>query len=169
MWQLAFLATTKKLLKYCQLGHYIDIRAVRSYFPNLDGLRFTGFLFIFFAHAFAGSGSLVEDFMSGNIHSLNYLGFVGLDFFFVLSSFLITWTLLSEAEEKKEIHFGKYFLRRALRIWPLYFLILGMGFGGKAILDNFGVSTEELPPLYYFLTFTLNFNIIADGTGFLFF
>ena len=102
-------------------------------------------------------------------HSLNYLGFVGLDFFFVLSAFLITWTLLSEAEEKKSIHFGKYFLRRGLRIWPLYFLVVGMGFGGKLVLDNYGLASEELPNILYFLSFTLNFQIIGEGTDFLFF
>lgn len=103
------------------------------------------------------------------LHELNYLGFVGLDFFFVLSSFLITFTLLAEYGERGSMQFGKYFVRRSLRIWPLYFLVVGMGFFGRWILAKWGIASEELPSLWYFLSFTLNFGIISDGTHFLFF
>ncbi|MCC7301431.1 MAG: acyltransferase [Bacteroidia bacterium] len=142
---------------------------MNAYLPNLDGLRFIGFCFIFFAHAFSGATEESTAQFGDMLRDLNYLGFVGLDFFFVLSSFLITYTLLNEAERRSRVDFKKYFVRRALRIWPLYFLLIGMGFAGQWILARWGIDSEPLPSIGYFLSFTLNFGIISDGTHFLFF
>ena len=142
----------------------------RAYFGNLDGLRFIGFLFIFFAHAFiSNSEDTKAEGLFRAFESLDYLGFAGLDFFFVLSAFLITYTLLEEKHKAGNILYGRYFLRRSLRIWPLYFLIVGMGFGAKYIVGYFGIEAETLPPLWSFLTFTLNFHIASNGFDFLFF
>jgi peptidoglycan/LPS O-acetylase OafA/YrhL len=48
----------------------------------------------------------------------------GLQVFFVLSAFLITDLLLRERERFGTIHIQAFFLRRALRIWPLYFAFI---------------------------------------------
>lgn len=146
-----------------------DIWTVRTYFANLDGLRFFGFLFIFFSHAISGATEDSTAKFGDVFHDLNYLGFVGLDFFFVLSAFLITFTLLEESRIQGKVHFGNYFMRRSLRIWPLYFLVVGMGFLGRWILSLYGIDSEPLPSVWYFLSFTLNFGVIFDGTHFLFF
>ena len=48
-------------------------------------------------------------------------------FFFVLSGFLITYLLLNE-KEKREISVRAFYIKRVLRIWPLYFLIIAASF-----------------------------------------
>lgn len=56
------------------------------------------------------------------------LGKNGVHLFFVLSGFLITYLLLKEKEEYQSIFLKKFFYRRILRIWPLYYLIVFIGF-----------------------------------------
>ena len=46
--------------------------------------------------------------------------------FFVLSGFLITYLLLNEKNKYGTISFKKFYLRRILRIWPLYYLIIAL-------------------------------------------
>ncbi|MBP1224038.1 acyltransferase family protein [Flavobacterium sp. 1355] len=52
----------------------------------------------------------------------------GVYLFFVLSGFLITFLLLKEKEKLNTIQFKKFYLRRIFRIWPLYYLIILIGF-----------------------------------------
>lgn len=56
------------------------------------------------------------------------LGGLGVVFFFVLSGFLITFLLLKEKENSGTISVVKFYSRRVLRIWPLYFLLMIIGF-----------------------------------------
>jgi peptidoglycan/LPS O-acetylase OafA/YrhL len=56
------------------------------------------------------------------------LGSLGVIFFFVLSGFLITFLLLQEKTVTGTIAVKKFYLRRILRIWPLYYLIVLLGF-----------------------------------------
>jgi peptidoglycan/LPS O-acetylase OafA/YrhL len=51
-------------------------------------------------------------------------GSLGVNLFFVLSGFLITTLLLREKNTKQTIHLKNFYIRRILRIWPLYFIIL---------------------------------------------
>mgnify|MGYP000751166612 CR=1 FL=1 len=53
------------------------------------------------------------------------LGRLGVALFFVLSGFLITYLLLAEKQKTGTIAIRKFYIRRVLRIWPLYFLIVG--------------------------------------------
>ena len=101
----------------------------KFYLPQLDGLRFFAFLLIFFCH-FDDAGiyfpnSLVFSRLFSFLHSR---GWVGVDLFFVLSAFLITKLLLLEYKEKHTISLRAFWIRRALRIWPLYYLMLGICF-----------------------------------------
>lgn len=54
-------------------------------------------------------------------------------FFFVLSGFLITYLLLTEKKAFGTIAVRKFYWRRILRIWPLYYLIIFLAF---ALLNN---------------------------------
>ena len=56
------------------------------------------------------------------------LGALGVVFFFVLSGFLITYLLLEEKTTTNTINIKKFYLRRILRIWPLYIRIFVAGF-----------------------------------------
>ena len=51
-------------------------------------------------------------------------GHIGVVLFFALSGFLITYLLLRERSEKKEISLKNFYMRRILRVWPVYFLVL---------------------------------------------
>lgn len=87
----------------------------RFYRPELDGLRFFAFLFVFVAHAVKHAPSWV-----GHVV---HAGFFGVDLFFVLSAYLITELLLREIDERGRLDVPAFWIRRALRIWPLYGLL----------------------------------------------
>ncbi len=55
------------------------------------------------------------------------LGSLGVTLFFVLSGFLITYLLINEKESTGTVQIKKFYVRRVLRIWPLYFLIIILG------------------------------------------
>lgn len=55
-------------------------------------------------------------------------GLLGVNFFFVLSGFLITFLILFEIKHQKEFNLKHFLIRRTLRIWPLYFIIVLIGF-----------------------------------------
>ncbi len=99
------------------------------YFKNLDGLRFFAFLAVFISHAtlFLGYSNLSPAFYSIKKYIL-VNGDVGVSFFFVLSGFLITYLLLKEKDGYGKISLKNFYIRRILRIWPVYFTTILVGF-----------------------------------------
>lgn len=95
---------------------------------------------------------------------------LGIDFYTILSGFLITWVILEEYTFTAKFSLYNFFLKRSLRIWPLYFLFIISGFlliwAARHIL---GSTVNNMPPLSWLLTFTVNFYVIKYGQGFLFF
>src|SRR4029079_7687100 len=103
----------------------------RIFFPNLDGLRFISFFAVFLYHCDLSVFSYLGDSYPKTQQALTFLfrhGNLGVNFFFVLSGFLITYLLIKEKELKGNIHVGNFYVRRILRIWPLYYLCLIIGF-----------------------------------------
>ena len=101
----------------------------RLYIPQLDGLRFCAFLMVFLPHATRA----VAHHPTGLVHwyhrewwerSVLLAGGFGVEVFFVLSSYLITTLLLREADARGRIDVPAFWLRRVLRIWPLYLGVL---------------------------------------------
>ena len=88
--------------------------ATRFYRPELDFLRFACFLLVFFHHSLSRAG---ESLGSALVDACGF----GVPVFFLLSSFLITELLLREIDRTGEVHVRSFYLRRILRIWPLYF------------------------------------------------
>jgi len=141
-------------------------RKAKLFFPNLDGWRFASFLAVFLVHCFHTDYEYQRQSFTYDLFR-NHLfknGDLGVYFFFVLSGFLITYLLLSEQRLKGKIHIGAFYIRRALRIWPLYFFCLFFGFVIFPWLKKmFGeVPTETANPLFY-ITFLSNFDIIRNG------
>ncbi|HEY0030099.1 MAG TPA: acyltransferase [Bacteroidia bacterium] len=142
----------------------------KVFFPNLEGLRFFAFFAVFINHAVVclGYHSHSSEFEFARTNFLKN-GDLGVSFFFVLSGFLITYLLLKEKELNGKINILNFYLRRVLRIWPLYFLIVGLCLFVFPTLDNslpkwfpFGVSTSEINPWLY-ATFTGNFDYLFNG------
>jgi peptidoglycan/LPS O-acetylase OafA/YrhL len=90
-------------------------------------------------------------------------GNLGVNFFFVLSGFLITWLLVEEKLNGK-IHIKNFWIRRILRIWPLYFFCVFFGFVVFPMIKAyFGQASSETADPVYYLTFTNNFDFIRKG------
>ena len=96
------------------------------YRPELDALRFLAFLLVFFDH---GSGS----FHSALATKIGEASRCGLQLFFILSAYLISELLLREREKTGTVHILSFFVRRVLRIWPLYFLFIGAVYGCRPL------------------------------------
>lgn len=136
----------------------------KVFFPNLDGLRFIAFFMVFLWHAFNDAFKKItigNPFLS-NIFNTYANGKTGVSIFFVLSGFLITYLILQETKWYGKLDLGKFYLRRTLRIWPLYFLILIIVFVFIPVIINLtGLdwSKYDMNPLYYF-TFLSNFDVL---------
>ena len=121
----------------------------KTYFPDLNGLRFFAFFGIFFYHH-----QIVSDFLF--IEKIHKVAYLGIDFFFVLSSFLLT-TLALDESKFQQFSLKNFLIRRSLRIWPLYFLIVFGAFLVLPILSNAMGTNITLPPFFYYLFFISNY------------
>jgi len=101
------------------------------YRPELDVVRLLAFLLVFAHHTLdIDAVSATAGFPAGLAHVLIdavSAGGFGLSLFFTLSAFLIAELLLRECEATGQVHFRQFYLRRILRIWPLYFVGLAIG------------------------------------------
>jgi peptidoglycan/LPS O-acetylase OafA/YrhL len=142
----------------------------KIFFPNLDGLRFFAFFLVFLSHGLAVPSAGVQDQGILLIKLKDFIfnsGWAGVSFFFVLSGFLITYLILTEIKVIGNVDVKAFYIRRILRIWPLYYLVLLFGFVVYPLLKNFlGFSSnmEAANPLYY-LFFLSNFGVIQLGQG----
>ncbi len=95
---------------------------MKVHFQGINSLRFFAALSVIIYH--------IEGFKSTDLKTVPFLrnmGPHGVSFFFVLSGFLITYLLLVEKETYGSISIRKFYTRRALRIWPLYYFIVIVG------------------------------------------
>lgn len=116
----------------------ITMEKQKIYFPNLNGLRFIAAFLVIIHHIEQfKSISNIENYW-GEIPFIGIIGKLGVVLFFVLSGFLITYLLLTEEHSFKKISIRKFYVRRMLRIWPLYFLIIILAF---FVLPNISIFT----------------------------
>jgi peptidoglycan/LPS O-acetylase OafA/YrhL len=134
------------------------------YRPELDGLRFFAFLAVFWSHAAprnpapwskvagpSGASWIIASVIAGGW---------GVDLFFALSSYLITELLLREREARGRIDVKAFWVRRVLRIWPLYFAFyLGVLFVVPRFLPDHLSGGYAIA----FGTFTANWALAAWG------
>lgn len=103
----------------------------RFYRPELDALRFFAFLSVFFEHAvryWLPSDSTTQSASGSFLYMIRDTGGFGLCLFFLLSAYLITELLLREQSRTGTVHLRAFYTRRILRIWPLYFAMVGFGY-----------------------------------------
>jgi peptidoglycan/LPS O-acetylase OafA/YrhL len=94
-------------------------------------------------------------------------GALGVPVFFVLSAYLITELLLRESEKYGKVDIGKFYIRRILRIWPLYFFVLIFGYLLAHIVRGHPIGIGMLVP-YLLLSgnwFTAFFGYLPLGLG----
>lgn len=107
----------------------------RYFRPELDVLRFLAFLSVFTVHRM--DHLPVDPARHFWLYNICLLGNFGVPVFFLLSAFLITELLMREDDRLGTIHIRSFYMRRILRIWPLYFAV----FYGL-------VSAQSFHPLY---------------------
>ena len=107
----------------------------RPYFPALDGVRAVAALIVLVFHFCQDTGK----------HGIWVMGQTGVDLFFVLSGFLITTILLiAPAKDWREVR--TFYIRRALRIFPLYYATLIVSaFCGMVASFWFWIYLQNIP------------------------
>ncbi|HIP35385.1 MAG TPA: acyltransferase [Crocinitomix sp.] len=141
-----------------------NIKLERPHFKNLDGLRFLAALSVFIFHFVSELKVITPGQTKGfYYHLVSFVtskGTLGVNFFFVLSGFLITYLILYEIKTTKSFNLKYFLIRRTLRIWPLYFLIVVIGFLVFPLVFN-GYSTNHRLINYVF--FLANFDELYYG------
>jgi len=94
----------------------------RFYRPELDVLRFGAFLLVLMHHTISNQGH------GRVVLAIREAGSYGVSVFFLLSAYLITELLLREKEATGTVSLRRFYIRRILRIWPLYFGFLAIAF-----------------------------------------
>lgn len=102
----------------------------------------------------------LPSFITRVFYTLSYGG-TGVSVFFVLSGFLITTILINEKIRTGKISLLKFYMRRALRIWPLYYAVIFFAFGIYPFLKtqlhiNQSLSTN----VWYHIGFLANFDVL---------
>lgn len=139
----------------------------KVFFKNLDAWRFIAFFAVFLFHGLNTSQSIILNdskfIFFKNIFSFGHLG---VNLFFVLSGFLITYLLLTEERNSilKNYSIPKFWGRRVLRIWPLYCMILFYAFVLYEPLIKFitNKNSIEHANLFFYLFFIPNFQLVMN-------
>lgn len=139
----------------------------KPHFENLDALRFFAFFSVFISHCVYRYNYVFPQ-KSLQLLNLHFFanGNLGVNFFFVLSGFLISWLLFLEKEGSGTVNIRDFYIRRVLRIWPVYFLVVAAGFFVAMVvcpyfLDEkqfiWRAAKDSLPRYAFFLA---NFDLI---------
>ncbi|PXY44081.1 acyltransferase family protein [Flavobacterium hydrophilum] len=129
------------------------------YFPNLNGVRCIASLMVIISHIELNKSYFG---ISNNFQNVKHLGGLGVSLFFVLSGFLITYLLLLEKEKYGKINIKFFYLRRVLRIWPVYYLVVLLSLFVLPALSIFKIP-------YFHLDFDTNYQFYMICCMFVFF
>lgn len=106
-----------------------------SYFRGLNALRFYAAMSVVVQHiSFSPADWDDTPRLPDTLGRLFLNGVDAVNLFFVLSGFLIMYLLLTERDHTGTVGVGKFYLRRILRVWPLYFLILALAAVGLPLI-----------------------------------
>ena len=146
-------------------------RSTTHYWAELDGVRSLAFLLVFMSHVGA-----VPALTPPLLHPIRTIynvivswGWIGVDLFLVLSGFLITSLLLKERQLTGNISFKFFFIRRMLRLWPLYYLVFFLGFFIFPLFQwmgiGYGTPARSEMLATYFTAFLLFFGNLQFAHG----
>ncbi len=110
---------------------------VPGHIPALDGLRGIAILLVMLYHF---SMAYIHAF-SGVLYQMSNIGWCGVDLFFVLSGFLITGILCDAKDDKR--YFQNFYMRRVLRIFPLYYGFLIVVFVVLPLIHHFSPFVRQ--------------------------
>ena len=129
--------------------------------PGLTGLRGLAVLAVFVVHTRLPP-SVVE--AHPLLVKLKEMGWIAVPVFFVLSGYLITWLALEERDRFGTLNLRYFYARRALRIFPVYYLVVFVALALWLIpyARSLAASPAWGGPL---LTFTTNFFLVAGMKG----
>ena len=92
---------------------------------------------------------------SNSFPILTKVGWVGVDLFFVLSGFLISGLLYSEFKKRQTISVGRFFIRRGLKIYPAFYILLLLTLVAQLLLFK---GPVPLRPYLYEILFIQNYH-----------
>ncbi|WP_141731612.1 acyltransferase family protein [Oligoflexus tunisiensis] len=136
--------------------------AAQGHIPALDGIRGLAILMVLCVHFFVTFTP--QNFFELSLQKLSGYGTLGIDLFFMLSGFLITGILMDTKADAQYLR--NFWVRRFLRIFPLYYLVLLL------VMLVLLLLPEALQPAYakvwdampWAWTYLLNFYIAAEGS-----
>ncbi|OGG46092.1 MAG: hypothetical protein A3F84_09920 [Candidatus Handelsmanbacteria bacterium RIFCSPLOWO2_12_FULL_64_10] len=132
-----------------------------TFFHNLDWLRGISILLVLFHHVPSLDGSILR--------TLQMNGRYGVALFFSISGFLICSLLLREEEKNGRINLIHFYIRRSLRLFPLYYTVLFLYVILVFVFDQFSPENQMLfkrrliSHLFYFSNLT---TVLATGPFF---
>lgn len=125
---------------------------------GLNAVRFFAFLWVFCVHTLpkqTSSDNLFFRFFT----FINFHGYLGVNLFFVLSSFLLTYLGLVEKKETHSFSVKNFLIRRSLRIFPLYYLVITFSFLLLPVIARFASVSITLPGnIWGFIFFLSNYD-----------
>ena len=141
-----------------------EINSNRKYFKGFDAMRGIAAIVVVLGHVeLVKSAVGYENMASGNGPFFLYSGSLAVSFFFVLSGFLITYLLLIEKRQNGMIILKNFYLRRLLRIWPVYYILFISGFFVLPIVVPYLlVSPTPISSEEYWPSFILNLFLLPN-------
>jgi len=113
----------------------------RFYHPELDVLRFSAFFLIFIHHSIPHDPAFyarlgVAPMLSAVLCALGSAGAFGVELFFLLSAYLVTELRIRERALRGQVDLKSFYIRRLLRIWPLYLFFLAFAWALQWIVPG---------------------------------
>ena len=128
------------------------------YLPGLNGIRAIAASIVLIFH-------IDQFFRLFELKSLGYhktgMAGYGVVLFFVLSGFLISYLLLTEKGKYKKIDLPKFYIRRILRIWPIFYAVIII----SLLIFLFNPSLISFPKNNVIITFTL-YSLFLSNVGY---
>jgi peptidoglycan/LPS O-acetylase OafA/YrhL len=127
--------------------------ASQTHLSSLDGLRALSILLVILSHSSGAVGIGNRAYLSG------YFGHLGVSIFFVISGLLISWLMIREREATGDFSLRDFYIRRALRILPVFWLFLLCVLG----LKSAHVIEFSWMDILRAFTFTRNYPLWVHG------